>query len=307
MTGHPPLCIVAGMPRAATTFLYHVLAEHPLVFAPFRKETNFFLTNHVRGMDWYLGLYADRAPGQVCLDVSPAYYEDPASAERIQAYPGPRKAILAVRDPAEQAVSWYAQQLTHYSGFMGFQEFLTRWTVRRGDGEVTLELASGHFQGAMAAFRASLGPDLLLYDYAFFRREPLQVLQAVEAFLGLDRHFTPATFTNRVVNASSRLNFRPLTYLLSREAVISAIEALVPRRLVLALRRGFDRLSAPRPRQPVAGPRDQARLDLARARLGADEAAYRALFADGPVLLGDGARVELQPGPEKGHGVAEKG
>ena len=67
----PRIFIIAGMPRASTTFLYQRFQEHPAIYCPYRKETNFFSVTYGKGLDWYRGLYSGIAAGQVaCL---PAY------------------------------------------------------------------------------------------------------------------------------------------------------------------------------------------------------------------------------------------
>ena len=47
------ICIVVGMPRAATTYLYQTLASHPDAFVPARKELEFYSINYARGNAWY--------------------------------------------------------------------------------------------------------------------------------------------------------------------------------------------------------------------------------------------------------------
>jgi hypothetical protein len=69
----PNVFIIPGMPRCATTFLYHNLQKHPSVFCPFRKETNYFSVNYHKGIDWYRHLYREIRPGQIGADVSPSY------------------------------------------------------------------------------------------------------------------------------------------------------------------------------------------------------------------------------------------
>jgi hypothetical protein len=51
------LFVLAGMPRTATTFLYQRFQEHPEIFCPYRKETNFFSVNYAKGGAWYRDLF----------------------------------------------------------------------------------------------------------------------------------------------------------------------------------------------------------------------------------------------------------
>ncbi|MFC1590910.1 sulfotransferase [Thermodesulfobacteriota bacterium] len=283
----PRICVVAGMPRAGTTFLYHNLGRHPELFAPFRKETNYFLTNMGRGLDWYLGLYKEMLPHQIALDVSPSYFIDLATIERIKAYRGDTPVIMAVRDPAELAVSWYEQQLTHFYRFVSFEDFLRSWTARRGDGDVTIRLGEGHIRRALEAFCKGFGDNVLLYDYAAFKAAPLAILRSIERFLGLQPYFTEENFDNSVINAVNRKNFIPLAYLLSRETTIKFIEKGVPRRLTLLLRKLFDAMSTPsEPKHTTV--HDPRRIELAADILKDDVRFVENMFKDKPVQLGSG-------------------
>ena len=73
--------------------------------------------------------------------------------------------------------------------------------------------------------------------------------------------------------------------LLSRESVIGLIRRLVPRRLTLALRSGFDRWGASR---AAPAPRDSGQRELAERALGDQRERVRELFSEQPILLGDG-------------------
>ena len=108
--------ILAGMPRTATTFLYQRFQEHPAIFCPYRKETNFFSVNYQKGPAWYRGLYSDMADGQISADVSPVYFLDEQAIDRIGAFEPDTPVILGVRPASEWALSWYTQVLSSHVG-----------------------------------------------------------------------------------------------------------------------------------------------------------------------------------------------
>jgi len=103
------IAIVAGMPRSGTTSLYYFLGQHPSIFVPFLKETDFFSFNCDRGLEWYCDLFREMRAGQTGIDISPSYFYDPQAAVRIKAANKDAKVILAVRNPVEFVVSWYAR------------------------------------------------------------------------------------------------------------------------------------------------------------------------------------------------------
>ncbi len=288
----PKICIVAGVPRAASTFLYHFLGNHPGVFKPFRKETNFFLTNYRRGGDWYLSLYKGIGSNQTALDVSPSYVFDKSSVKRIKAYSAPKKIILVVRRPEQFALSWYKQQLTHFKEFISFDDFMKGWTAKRGDGQLYTSLVSGAYHKGIDLYRLTFGKELLIYKYEDMRDDPLLFLQRLETFLQIRAYYNRSTFKNRIINAADRRNNRFITYLLSREWMISMFEK-IPRNVTLVAREMFDSIS-----KPVVinkrDERDQVWLDKAAALLNKDIEYYNNLFEKRTYLYGENDRSNVQ-------------
>jgi len=287
----PRLLIVAGLPRTGTTYLYHNLAKHPAFFAPFRKELNYFLTNHGRGPKWLHGLYKGMGPDQWGLDVSPSYFVDLASIERIKAHGNRTKVLFCVRHPVDFALSWYKQQLTHFRSFMPFGEFLESWTARRGDGHVTISLSGGHLRRSIEAFRQGFGKDMLLYNFQEFTRDRLHILAAVERFMGVEP-LDPAAYDDVRINAADRRHLRPLNYLLSREWFISLVEHTVPHGLIRGVRDAMDRHSRPA-RQAAKPQTHEEEADwkrLAQEVLAEDVRHYERLFRHHAVQLGDGSQ-----------------
>lgn len=111
-----PLLVVAGMPRAGTTFLYHYLQQHPSIYLAFRKEIDYFNAHyHFKGRDWFASLFRGIKPGQIAGDLSPACWNDPQAPEWIREFNPDTKVILCLRDPAEFAVSLFRQKNhSHY-------------------------------------------------------------------------------------------------------------------------------------------------------------------------------------------------
>lgn len=281
----PKLCIVAGVPRSGSTFLYHYLGAHPEIFKPFRKETNYFLTNYERGIDWYLSLFSNIQPEQIALDVSPSYFFDEITIQRIKAYPGEKRILITVREPADYALSWYQQQLTHYKNFMPFDQFLDGWTATRGDGTLYTSLVDGDYYHHLKKYLSAFGPELLVYRYEAMSENPLDYLQHIESFIGVSPYYNKSNFKNKIINSSSRRNITFLAYFLSREWVISAIEKLVPRKITIFLRDLFDSASKPAEVRSYSE-KDIERLNQVRKVMKEDIDFYKNLFADSDHIYG---------------------
>jgi hypothetical protein len=231
------LFILAGMPRTATTFLYQRFQEHPAIFCPYRKETNFFSVNHTNGADWYRNLYTDMEPGQIGADVSPVYFLDDNAIDRIRTFEPEMPVILGVRPASDWALSWYTQVLSaHYGEKPSFEEFATDYTLKISGGEIQQGFRNGFIRRMIERYRDEFGDNLFLYHYRALREDPLALINSIERFLGVPQYFSEENLKNEIVNAGTRRNIGIIAHLLSREGFVDMVGRLVPRRLTQAAR-----------------------------------------------------------------------
>ncbi|MDH3275217.1 MAG: sulfotransferase domain-containing protein [Gammaproteobacteria bacterium] len=234
------LFILAGMPRTATTFLYQRFQEHPAIFCPYRKETNFFSVNYHKGPAWYRKLYDDMADGQIGADVSPAYFLDELAIDRIHAFEPRTPVILGVRPASEWALSWYTQVLSNHLGAKpSFEEFVTGYTLRISGGDIWQDFRNGFVRRMIDRYRDDFGDNILLYHYRALREDPLALINGIESFLGVPQQFSEDNLTNEIVNAGTRRNIGFIAYLLSQEKFVDFVGRLVPRQLVQAARNAY--------------------------------------------------------------------
>lgn len=234
------LFILAGMPRTATTFLYQRFQEHPAIFCPYRKETNFFSVNYQNGSDWYRGLYTDMADGQVGADVSPVYFLDERAIDRILSFGPDTPVVLGVRRASDWALSWYTQVLSSHVGTKpSFEEFVTGYKLRISGGEIWQDFRNGFVRRMIERYVDSFGDRLLLYHFRALRDDPLGLINGIEDFVGVQRHFSEDNLKNEIVNAGTRRNIGFITYLLSREKLVDFVGRVIPRRLTQAMRNAY--------------------------------------------------------------------
>jgi hypothetical protein len=121
--------LVIGAQKAGTTWIDHVLRQHPAIFLPETKEVHFFdkRANFAKGADWYLSHFRRAQPGQILGEATPNYFwncnsdndeADPEHAFGIPAavarmFPG-IKLVSSLRDPVDRAVSAYFHHI--YTG-----------------------------------------------------------------------------------------------------------------------------------------------------------------------------------------------
>jgi len=103
---------IIGAQRSGTTYLYHLLDEHPEICMarPLRPEPKFFLKNelYARGLEYYETCYfPDCGQTQLRGEKSASYMESALAAERLATHYPQAKIIILLRDPIERAISNY--------------------------------------------------------------------------------------------------------------------------------------------------------------------------------------------------------
>lgn len=111
-----PSFFVVGTEKGGTTWLFHVLSQHPQIFLPDTKELGFFNARNSemietdrfrkRGWSWYLRFFAHRGD-KIAGDITPMYLCDELAPGRIRAFYPEAKIIAILRNPVDRAISHY--------------------------------------------------------------------------------------------------------------------------------------------------------------------------------------------------------
>lgn len=285
------IVIIAGMPRAATTFLYHTLAHHPRAWVPPRKELEFFSLNHERGNDWYFGFFEGAAPDQVGFDISPIYFMDADVPDRIKAFNPNAKVVLMIRDPVEFVVSFYAQRLGSMYQPMAFEEFLSGYTYSKDGQTVRFVFDDGRMEETIERFRRTFGKNLLLCSYDQVQADPVPVLQAIEAFAGLPPYFNASNVENVRVNASDQKNIVWLNRLMHYKWFADLVVKLVPKRVILGARYWLQAQKNTGGEDAAKSREKNERRAVAAARMSSDRDYVENLFRTAKIVSGTGEPV----------------
>lgn len=102
--------VIGGVQKGGTTALASILARHPSLALPSRKEAHLFdvdrhFAHGAPPLDHYHSLWGERFGAAICGDATPAYCWWPPAAERIRAYNPAMRWVLLLRDPASRAYS----------------------------------------------------------------------------------------------------------------------------------------------------------------------------------------------------------
>ena len=118
-----PAFIGVGPPRTATTWLHQALKDR-VALPEGTKETNFFLWQYDKGLEWYASLFRNCAAGVPMGEFSPSYFALSAVRERIAADIPDCKIIITLRDPVERLYSHYRKGHEQAHFFGTFEECL---------------------------------------------------------------------------------------------------------------------------------------------------------------------------------------
>jgi hypothetical protein len=109
--------VIIGAQRCGTTFLSHLLDEHPDVemAKPFRPEPKFFLDDEqfARGLDYYDRRFFTEDRTRVRGEKSTSYIESEVAVQRIATLLPDAQVIVVVRDPVFRAASNYHFSAEH--------------------------------------------------------------------------------------------------------------------------------------------------------------------------------------------------
>jgi hypothetical protein len=244
--------IIAGMPRAGTTFLYYHLQKHPDVFTAFRKETNYFSFHFDKGDKWYLGIFKERKAHQICFDISPTYFMDKESFKRIKKFNPNARVILMVREPVAWILSYYNQVKSFTFRPPSFENFFQEGYQYKYDGGwVNLNMNRGFLKDTITALQDTFGENLLLCNFRLLEKDSLRLLKAIERYCGIRAYFSEGNFSNFKINAGNRKNIKLLEYMMKKKFFVDFCNLLFPRKAVVKLRNFYDGLSAKRGKNKV--------------------------------------------------------
>lgn len=236
--------MLMGMPRAATTFLYHHFDAHPDIFVPFRRKTNFFsLHFDSQSTDWFFNHFAGATSNQVCIDTDTIGFVDKSidilsRIERVLVEGS--KFIVCVREPGEWAYSLYKQILTFDANFIEFEPFIRGQYQLVEDGiAVYFNYQNGDIETRIRQLMTLFGDRLLLLDYKEIQRDPNCVLIKIEKFLGISHYYGQNPVSSTRINASDKRNIPLISYLLRNKHLIQCLSYL-PSGLVKTIRKFYD-------------------------------------------------------------------
>jgi hypothetical protein len=208
-----PNFLIIGAPRSATTFLSRCASDHPEIFVACLEkhgtwDVHFFdvctemtLERHFeKGLEWYEQLFRGATNETAIGEKTAAYLCDPQAPELIHQYLPDVRMIAILRNPVERAYSHYlriAGQLP-----LGMSLLEACFSER---GRKNFLLESGfYYEHIMRYLELFDRSRFLFLIYEDLRAAPLDALQRVFRFLGVNPGFVPSQHDRRINAVLSR-------------------------------------------------------------------------------------------------------
>jgi hypothetical protein len=258
----PPSFVIAGAPRAGTTWLYRNLEGHAQVFLAANKEPRYYavregenlsfagpgdarwLSHLVRGRKDYEALFAAAREDQLRGEASSDYlYRSRVAAARLSREAPAAKLIFILRDPALRAHSNWLQHVQRQREPLSFAAALDAEAERieRGWAWWWHYARRGFYAEQLGPFLDAFPEDqvlVLLHDD--LRRDPRALLGRVCAFLGIE----PLAGGRAEERQNASLVARSPAHGALRRALrpaAAAAQAVLPERAQRPLRRWYGR------------------------------------------------------------------
>ncbi len=187
--GTLPDFLIIGAQKCGTTYLYHLLCQHPYVAPATTKEVHFFDTNFEEGVQWYRSHFSTptEKDGRKMLtgESSPYYIYHPQAARRAAKVVPEVKLIALLRNPVDRAYSDYNHKFREAREHLSFEDAIEAEEERlRDEKEKLLAEETYHSPKYRKYSYLSRGiyVDQLLEWERHFDRDQLLVLKSEDFF-----------------------------------------------------------------------------------------------------------------------------
>lgn len=195
-----PSLVIIGAQKAGTTTLFDILAQHPQVRAPQRKEISFFSKDHeyAKGIDHYWAEFPryPRALGRfITLDASPMYLYHEQAPERIAKHLPDALCLAILRDPVDRAYSAWNMYRTfkdhpvhgHLYDPRSFEQAVEEELAGKRDIPGRRYVERGVYMPQLMRYeRSIMKGNLFVKDFRTLRSGPAMIVNEALIRLGLD-------------------------------------------------------------------------------------------------------------------------
>jgi hypothetical protein len=177
-----PNFVGIGAQRAATTWAYACLKEHPEIFVSEEKELHYFDECYDKGLDWYESHFPPMSGKKAIGEITPNYIECETALARMATVLPQARLFVILREPVQRTYSAYKLLHEKFSGITFRQACESNRTIVESSlYSEQLERLFKHYQKDRVK--------VLLYDDVQAR--PSELLADLFRFLDVDPFFAP--------------------------------------------------------------------------------------------------------------------
>lgn len=184
-----------GASKCGTTWLGHVLEEHPQLCMSEPKEVHFFneilsarsyMKPHFHlGLNWYKKFFKHCSPGKLIGEITPRYSRDPVAAQRIKEHNPDIKILYCLRSPVDRI--WSHFLFSTY--FVGKEDRPIMTAIKEEPDYIEMSRYHRNLQYYLELFRRD---QILIIWFEDIVKRPEEILAQVYTFLGVDPDFRPS-------------------------------------------------------------------------------------------------------------------
>jgi hypothetical protein len=186
--GSKPNFVIIGAQKCGTTFLYHLLGQHPRVEPAAKKEIHYFDHHFDKGLRWYRSHFPTTKGNKqktITGESSPYYLFHPLAPARVARILPDARLIVVLRNPVDRAYSHYHQEARRGHELLTFEQAIETEEARlRGEKEKMLE--DEHYTSFNHQYFSYLSRGIyveqLIEWSKYFAREQILVLKSEELY-----------------------------------------------------------------------------------------------------------------------------
>jgi len=190
-----------GAQKAATSWIFKCLQEHPEISMPKNKEIHFFSNeeNYLKGWDWYNTFFEKCDTNKKMGEFSVTYLCNPIAPARIKEHFPDIKLIVSLRNPVDRS-------------FSHFQHLISKKSITTESLEVALKkypaiIANSKYGKALSEYLKYFDKEqILILKQEDIKSNPLDFIKKIYNFLEVSDDFQPAYVSKKYHTSKARLS-----------------------------------------------------------------------------------------------------
>lgn len=181
---------ISGTAKAATTYIFDLLSQHPDICVSRDKETDYFQHNHRLGLSWFEDQFSHFSGETAIGEASPGNLVSPDAPDRMHRLNPNIQVIFVLRDPVDRLISQYYFEI--HRGTDRYEGDFSEWIRDTEDPWRNRSIELGLYYKNISRFREKLGEEnCLLLDFEDMRSNIAGQLTTIFQALGVDDTFAP--------------------------------------------------------------------------------------------------------------------